>query len=176
MEENVVLTMRDISKTFPGVKALQHVDFTLRKGEIHALMGENGAGKSTLIRMVNALETPTSGNVWVEGKDIEKRVTELLDFVNAGGSSTTTSNFSPFSSSSGRSSKTSSQRNFTVPSRPFRLAFLLACRTAVSDASTPRTLCAPAIPAFRAKEPVCVKQSRTFAPLQSFWIARRLYF
>lgn len=90
--------------------------------------------------------------------------TELLDFVNAGGSSTTTSNFSPFSSSSGRSSKTSSQRNFTVPSRPFRLAFRLACRTAVSDASTPRTLCAPAIPAFRAKEPVCVKQSRTFAP------------
>ena len=77
--------------------------------------------------------------------------TELLDFVNAGGSSTTTSNFSPFSSSSGRSSKTSSQRNFTVPSRPFRLAFLLACRTAVSDASTPRTLCAPAIPAFRQK-------------------------
>ena len=45
MENNVVLTMRDISKTFPGVKALQHVDFTLRKGEIHALMGENGAGK-----------------------------------------------------------------------------------------------------------------------------------
>ena len=44
MEGNVVLTMRDISKTFPGVKALQHVDFTLRKGEIHALMGENGAG------------------------------------------------------------------------------------------------------------------------------------
>ena len=38
MEGNVVLTMRDISKTFPGVKALQHVDFTLRKGEIHALM------------------------------------------------------------------------------------------------------------------------------------------
>lgn len=43
MENNVVLSMHDISKTFPGVKALQHVDFTLRKGEIHALMGENGA-------------------------------------------------------------------------------------------------------------------------------------
>ena len=49
MENNVVLSMHDISKTFPGVKALQHVDFTLRKGEIHALMGENGAGKSTFI-------------------------------------------------------------------------------------------------------------------------------
>ena len=47
MSNDVVLSMRDISKTFPGVKALQHVDFTLRKGEIHALMGENGAGKST---------------------------------------------------------------------------------------------------------------------------------
>ena len=55
MEGNVVLTMRDISKTFPGVKALQHVDFTLRKGEIHALMGENGAGKSTLIKVLTGL-------------------------------------------------------------------------------------------------------------------------
>ena len=43
MSNDVVLSMRDISKTFPGVKALQHVDFTLRKGEIHALMGENEA-------------------------------------------------------------------------------------------------------------------------------------
>ena len=47
MEQNVVLEMRDISKNFTGVRALSHVDFTLRKGEIHALMGENGAGKST---------------------------------------------------------------------------------------------------------------------------------
>ncbi len=44
MGENVVLTMRDISKTFPGVKALQHVDFTLRKSEIHALMGKMAQG------------------------------------------------------------------------------------------------------------------------------------
>ena len=42
MEQNVVLEMRDISKNFTGVRALSHVDFTLRKGEIHALMGENG--------------------------------------------------------------------------------------------------------------------------------------
>ena len=52
MKENVVLTMRDISKTFPGVKALQHVDFTLRKGEIHALMSrkvyfDQGSYRST---------------------------------------------------------------------------------------------------------------------------------
>ena len=44
MDNNVVLTMRGITMTFPGVKALDNVDFTLRRGEIHALMGENGAG------------------------------------------------------------------------------------------------------------------------------------
>ena len=47
MQEGAVLEMRGICKYFPGVKALQNVDFTLREGEIHALMGENGAGKST---------------------------------------------------------------------------------------------------------------------------------
>ena len=54
MEQNVVLEMRDISKNFTGVRALSHVDFTLRKGEIHALMGENGAGKSTLLSLICA--------------------------------------------------------------------------------------------------------------------------
>ena len=63
MENNVVLTMRDISKTFPGVKALQHVDFTLRKGEIHALMGENGAGKSTLLRAISGDLEPNKGSL-----------------------------------------------------------------------------------------------------------------
>lgn len=48
MEQNVVLEMRDISKNFTGVRALSHVDFTLRKGEIHALMGENGAATPTV--------------------------------------------------------------------------------------------------------------------------------
>ena len=52
MEESRVLEMRGICKEFPGVKALQNVDFSLNKGEIHALMGENGAGKSTLMRVL----------------------------------------------------------------------------------------------------------------------------
>ena len=69
MEGNVVLTMRDISKTFPGVKALQHVDFTLRKGEIHALMGENGAGKSTLINVLTGVHEFENGEIRLDGKD-----------------------------------------------------------------------------------------------------------
>lgn len=69
MDSNVVLTMRDISKTFPGVKALQHVDFTLRKGEIHALMGENGAGKSTLIKVLTGVHEFESGEIKMAGSD-----------------------------------------------------------------------------------------------------------
>ncbi len=67
MEQNVVLTMRGISMTFPGVKALDHVDFTLRKGEIHALMGENGAGKSTLIKCLTGINAFEAGEIHVDG-------------------------------------------------------------------------------------------------------------
>ena len=67
MEGNVVLTMRGICMTFPGVKALDHVDFTLRKGEIHALMGENGAGKSTLIKCLTGINDFEAGEIHVDG-------------------------------------------------------------------------------------------------------------
>ena len=67
MEDNVVLTARGISMTFPGVKALSNVDFTLRKGEIHALMGENGAGKSTLIKCLTGINDFESGEIHIEG-------------------------------------------------------------------------------------------------------------
>ena len=71
MSNDVVLSMRDISKTFPGVKALQHVDFTLRKGEIHALMGENGAGKSTLMKVLTGIYQKDSGTITYKGKETE---------------------------------------------------------------------------------------------------------
>ena len=69
MEENVVLTARGISMTFPGVKALDNVDFTLRKGEIHALMGENGAGKSTLIKCLTGINDFETGEIHIDGID-----------------------------------------------------------------------------------------------------------
>ena len=67
MEDGIVLTMRGICKSFPGVKALDNVDFTLRKGEIHALMGENGAGKSTLIKVLTGVYPKDAGEIHVEG-------------------------------------------------------------------------------------------------------------
>ncbi|BFL48147.1 sugar ABC transporter ATP-binding protein [Lactonifactor longoviformis] len=69
MEQDIVLTMRNIDKNFPGVKALQNVDFTLRRGEIHALMGENGAGKSTLIKVLTGVEEFETGEIKIEGID-----------------------------------------------------------------------------------------------------------
>ncbi len=65
--------MRGICKAFPGVRALQDVDFTLRKGEIHALMGENGAGKSTLIKVLTAVYQKDAGEIEIEGKKISFR-------------------------------------------------------------------------------------------------------
>ena len=67
MEDGIVLTMRGICKSFPGVRALNNVDFTLRKGEIHALMGENGAGKSTLIKVLTGVYEKDAGSIWIEG-------------------------------------------------------------------------------------------------------------
>lgn len=68
--ENVVLQMRNIHKSFPGVRALQGVDFTLRKGEVHALMGENGAGKSTLIKVLTGVYSKDEGQVSIEGNEV----------------------------------------------------------------------------------------------------------
>lgn len=68
-----LLTMKGITKSFPGVVALEDVDFALRRGEVHALMGENGAGKSTLIKVLTGVEHPDSGSIELEGKPIQVR-------------------------------------------------------------------------------------------------------
>ena len=74
MENNAVLQMRNIHKSFPGVKALSGVDFTLRKGEIHALMGENGAGKSTLIKVLTGVYTKDEGHIYLDGHEKEVQI------------------------------------------------------------------------------------------------------
>lgn len=84
MENNVVLTMRGIFKEFPGVKALQNVDFTLRKGEVHALMGENGAGKSTLVKCLTGVYEKDSGEIRIDGKDEPVSIRSPQDAQNLG--------------------------------------------------------------------------------------------
>lgn len=64
------LSIEDIGKSFPGVTALDGVSFTIRPGEIHALMGENGAGKSTLIKIITGLYKPDRGRLLVDGKEV----------------------------------------------------------------------------------------------------------
>lgn len=68
--------MKDISKSFPGVKALDNVDFKLRKGEIHALMGENGAGKSTLIKVITGVYEKDAGIITLQGEPIHFKAPE----------------------------------------------------------------------------------------------------
>ena len=84
MNDNVVLKMRNIHKSFPGVRALQAVDFTLRKGEIHALMGENGAGKSTLIKVLTGVYTKDEGNIFLDGKEKAVAIHSPQDAQNLG--------------------------------------------------------------------------------------------
>lgn len=81
MENNVILEMKKISKSFPGVKALDQADLNIRKGEVHIILGENGAGKSTLIKILAGAYEKDSGEIWFEGKKIEhmtpKQIQEL---------------------------------------------------------------------------------------------------
>ncbi|PFO06623.1 D-xylose ABC transporter ATP-binding protein [Bacillus sp. AFS076308] len=66
-----VLELRGITKIFPGVKALDHVHFKLRPGQIHALMGENGAGKSTFIKVITGVHKPDEGEIFLNGEKVE---------------------------------------------------------------------------------------------------------
>ena len=70
MPENIILEMKEIEIKFPGVKALDKADFTLRKGEVHSLLGENGAGKSTLIKCLTGVNRKDGGKILLNGQEI----------------------------------------------------------------------------------------------------------
>ena len=84
MKDKAVLELHDIHKSFPGVKALSGVDFTLREGEIHALMGENGAGKSTLIKVITGVYIKEEGQIFLKGVDGEAHIHSPQDAQNLG--------------------------------------------------------------------------------------------
>ena len=70
-----ILRTEGLSKFFPGVKALDNVNFSLRRGEIMALLGENGAGKSTLIKALTGVYHADRGAIWLEGQEISPKNT-----------------------------------------------------------------------------------------------------
>ena len=70
MAEDILLRMTDITKNFPGVKALDRVSFELERGTVHALMGENGAGKSTLMKCLFGIYSKDEGHIYLEGKEV----------------------------------------------------------------------------------------------------------
>jgi len=79
-DQNVLLRMEGINKAFPGVKALDNAQLTVRKGTVHALMGENGAGKSTLMKCLFGIYSKDSGHIYLDGKEINFRNSrEALD-------------------------------------------------------------------------------------------------
>ncbi|MDR1043109.1 MAG: sugar ABC transporter ATP-binding protein [Clostridiales Family XIII bacterium] len=79
---DIILKLEHITKTFPGVKALDDVSFELRRGEIHALMGENGAGKSTFIKVITGVHRPDTGDMYLDGEKV--RFESTRDSMKAG--------------------------------------------------------------------------------------------
>jgi ribose transport system ATP-binding protein len=69
-ENNNLIQLKSTSKVFPGVVALDNIDFDVKYGEVHALVGENGAGKSTLIKIITGLYRPDGGQIILEGKRV----------------------------------------------------------------------------------------------------------
>ena len=80
MQEPVLLRMENITKTFPGVKALDHVSLEVKAGTVHALMGENGAGKSTLMKCLFGIYKKDDGHIFLDGQEVDfKSSREALD-------------------------------------------------------------------------------------------------
>ena len=73
MAEDLILELKGITKIFPGVKALNNVQFQLRRGEVHALMGENGAGKSTFIKVITGVHNAEEGQMYLNGQEVHFR-------------------------------------------------------------------------------------------------------
>jgi len=71
MDDRILIDARGITKTFPGVRALDNADFELRAGETHILLGENGAGKSTLMKVLSGAYAPDEGDVRIDGQPVE---------------------------------------------------------------------------------------------------------
>ena len=84
-ESQYVLELKGITKIFPGVKALDNVNFAVRKGTVHCLCGENGAGKSTLMKVINGLYKQDTGEILIDGKPVgmkdEKTFSLLRDYL-----------------------------------------------------------------------------------------------
>ena len=66
----IEIELKNISKKFPGVQALDNVDFFLKSNEVHAVVGENGAGKSTLMKVIAGIEKPDQGNILLNNKSL----------------------------------------------------------------------------------------------------------
>ncbi len=75
MENPMILSIKDVSKTFPGVKALDHVSFEIRRGAIHGICGENGAGKSTLMKIISGVYRRDSGDIVFDGTSFRMDIT-----------------------------------------------------------------------------------------------------
>ncbi|MBM3706551.1 MAG: sugar ABC transporter ATP-binding protein, partial [Actinobacteria bacterium] len=71
MTDEIVLNVKNIEKSFTGTRALKGVEFSLRKGEIHALVGENGAGKTTLMNIISGVFKPDAGEIFINGEKVE---------------------------------------------------------------------------------------------------------
>ena len=69
-DSQYILELKNITKTFPGVKALDDVSFAVKPGKVHALMGENGAGKSTLMKCAFGIYQPDKGSIYVNGQQV----------------------------------------------------------------------------------------------------------